>query len=329
MRRRVPGLLAAALVSLLTVGAIGLSSTSAQASGTLSSVAMAVSNNATSATGVTYTWNFTTATAATLTSLTMTVPAGTTGTSLTAGATAYGLLNCTITSPTLSSGTVTVTLSGCASIPASTPVSISVSGFTNTATKTVAFASAVATSTGTVVDAGTAVTGVDFDSNLTQVTVVVPESLTFLNGNETITLLPIPGSPTPATASPVTLTVKTNAASGYTLRGCVLSPIGIGATANTIPQLSTPGALTGSAFGAQASVTGVGASLAGSWASANGASYLGYDSLCTGGTRSVISQNSGPTNGDVLTLTNAATISATQAAGTYTGVITYQVVPSF
>ncbi len=317
------------MVAVLTIGAIGFSTSSAQASGALTSVAMSVSNNATSAAGTTYSWNFVTATAATLTSVTLTVPAGTTGSSLSVGSTAYGLLGCAVGTPTLASGTVTVPLTSCASIPATTPVSISISGFTNTATKTAAFATAVSTSTGTVVDTGTAATGVDFNSNLTQVTVVVPQSLTFLNGNEAITLLPIPGASTPAKASPVALTVKTNAASGYTLSGCVLTPIGIGSTANTIPQLAAVGALTGTAFGAQASVTGAGATLNGSWASANGASYLGYDPLCTGGARSVISQNTGPTNGDVLTLTNAATVSATQAAGTYTGVITYQVVPTF
>src|SRR5690606_5757147 len=104
--------------------------------------------------------------------------------------------------------------------------------------------------------------------------------------------------------SPVALTVKTNAASGYTLSGCVTVANAITSGSEVISQASSLGALTGTAFGAQASISGTGASLVGDWANTGGTDYLGYDALCTGGTDSVISQNTGPTSGDVLTLTN-------------------------
>jgi hypothetical protein len=330
---------ASAAVAALTGGAIALSSTPAVAAGALTSVSMSVSNNAASLGGVTntatYSWNFVTATAGTLTSLSFTVPSGTTGASLTVGTT-YGLGACTVGAATLASTTVTVALTTCGSIAASTPVYVPISGFTNSTTTTGSFASVASTYTGSSVlnDSGTA-TAVNFASNQTAVTVVVPNSLTFTNSATAVSLLAVPG--TVATASPVVLGVSTNARNGYTLSGCVTSSNVLtgGTSGATIPSASNtavaalPTSGTTSAFGAQAAITGTGATLQTLWAGTTGSNYLGYAATCgtTGGQK--ISSNTGPTSGDTLTLTNGVGVSATQTADTYSGKITYQVVPSY
>lgn len=332
--------MAAAAMSTLSVGAIALTSSPAFASGSLSNVNMAVSNNATSENGVTngpatYTWNFTTTTPGTLTSLDFSVPAGTDGSSITLG-TAYGLTGCTVGAPSDTSDVVSVTLTGCTADLGGTPVSISINGFTNTTSTPGNFSSVVNTYTGSLVlnDTGTAAP-VDFNSNTTGVTVIVPDSLTFTNGNTAITLLPVPG--VIAGSSPVPLTVSTNARNGYTLSGCVTSANTItdSVSGDTIPQatnsavapLPTDG--LSSAFGAQATISGTGATLQTDWAATTGSDYLGYAATCGTTGAQQISSNAGPTTGDVLTLHNAVGIKATQTAGTYTGKITYQVAPSY
>ena len=330
---------AMAMVAALTGGAVALTSSPAFAAGTLSGVNLSVSNNAASLGGVTntatYTWNFTTATTGTLTSLSFTVPSGTTGSSLTVGTT-YGLGACTVGAATLAATTVTVALTTCGSIAASTPVSVPISGFTNSTTTTGAFSSVASTYTGSSVlnDSGTA-GSVNFASNQTAVTVVVPNSLTFTNSATAVSLLAVPG--TVATASPVVLGVSTNARNGYTLSGCVTagniltgatSGATIASASNTaVAALPTSGST--SALGAQATLTGTGASLQATWAGTTGSNYLGYAATCGTTGAEKISSNTGPTTGDTLTLTNGVGVSATQTADTYLGKITYQVVPSY
>ena len=335
--RGVGGIAVAAALSLATVGTLALSSP-AYAAG-LTNINLAVSNNTIKSTGVTYTWNFTTATLGTPDSLTFTVPTGTTGSSLTL--TAYGLTGCTVGTPTLASDVVTVSLSGGCPLPATTPVSVAISGFTNTATPTTAFTSDLKVLNGvTELASGTA--GVNFASDTTAVTVVVPQSLTFTNDRTAIDLLPIPGAATPATA-PVTLTVATNAVSGYELSGCVETDI-IGPGSKTIAQAAKADATTldtfdGSKtlFGAQAAVAlvpttgevGTGTpSRSGKWASASGNDYVGYPASC-GDSTAEISKNTGTTSGDKLTLTNAVSASAVLPAGKYLGTIKYQVTPHY
>lgn len=307
----------------------------------ITDVTMTVSNNATAATAVTYTWNFTLNDETGDPALTFTVPSGTLLTPTTT--VPYGLPGCTATT-TFADPTVTVTLADCTTFAASSPVSIAISGFTNTTVATsTAFLSAVSDGTANA----SATTGVDFNSNKTAVTVIVPESLTFTNANTAITLVPVPGNPTPAT-SDVKLTVETNARGGYSLNSCVDAADVItiqGGGTDVIPQLSTPGthALDGttSAFGAQASVAGGSAgttaaggttsrALQGDWADTTATTYVGYESSCgSGAGDATILTANGTTDGDVLTLTNAVSASAIQPDGTYKGTITYQVTPLY
>lgn len=317
-------------VGALTGGLIAISASPALAAGSLTNVSWTVSNNTTNVDAAgntaTYTWNFTTATTASLATVTMTVPTGTTGASL--AVTAYGIGSDTATA-SLSGTTVTVTLTGGASIAAGTAVSMAVSGFTN-GTQTGSVTSTIQTAASSTIDNGQA--SATFANNTTSVSVVVPDSLTFTNNKTSVTLTPVPNTPAVEGPNPATLTVATNAQNGYTLSACAGSLAGPGS--NTIPQQqSSVASLTGSAFGAQASVTGsAGASIASPW---SGTNFIGYAATCSntatggGAPSSPVVTNTGPTNLDTVQIANAASVSATQAAGTYTGTINYLVTPSY
>jgi len=354
---------AVAAMGGLTGGAIALTGAAAGAA-SLTNVHLSVSNNAASEATVhntaTYTWDFTTKTAATLQNVTFTVPSTTTGATLHVLSPMYGLGSCTATTVGLSAGTVTVKLAGCGTVPATTPVYLAVDGFTN-GTTTGTFKTVVTTYSGAVtasnkVDTGQAATGVTFQSNKTTVTVIVPDSLTFTNlGPAAITLLPVPGVPAVASAATVVnLRVSTNAHTGYDLSGCLVNPLKkTGTTAtNKITSASNsavaplPSASGTSAFAARVTKAttattapgSAGFSLNGTWASTatQTTTYLGYASSCATthsatptATNKIISKDTGPTKGDQIALTNGVGISATQAAGTYSGTITYTVTPKY
>ena len=318
------------LVAAVAGGGLVLSETPAFATnGSLTGVTWTVSNNTANVVAegnsATYTWAFTTATTLNLTSITFTVPTGTTGASLTVPG-LYGLGVDTATA-SLSGGTVTLTLSGNAPIAAGTSVEVAIAGFTN-GTVTGSQLTTVTTSDGTNTDSGTA--SATFANNTTSVTVIVPESLTFTNNKSSITLTPVPGIPA-VESSPATLTVSTNARNGYTLSACATT-LSDGHS-NTISQQATAVAsLSGSAFGAKASVSGGSAAVQAPWTAST---YIGYAATCSatpilgGAPSSPVVTDAGPTTLDTLTITNAVSISAIQAADTYTATINYLLTPSY
>jgi hypothetical protein len=329
----------AAAMGLAGVG-VAITSTPAFAAGALTGVTFTPSNNAlsTGAGGANntavYTWNFTTATAGVLTQLTFTTPTGTTLASPTI--VTKGLGACTAGTPS-GSTTVTVALTTCGTIPVGRVVYVSITGFTNSTTQTTgSFSSVVSTFTGagpTLNDQGTA-SAITFASNQTAINIIVPDSLTFTNGNTSVTMLPVPGATSPVNAdATVPLTVSTNARNGYTLSGCMTTAPTGGTSGATIPEASgtaTPLSQANPGVGAQVSVTTPGgATLQGQYASANGSNYVGYATTCATSGASLITKQTGTTTGDVTTITNGVIVSATQAADTYTGTVSYLVSPSF
>ena len=111
------------------------------------------SNSATSATGASYRFNFTTATTSPVSSVTMTVPAGTTGTLVVGSVRPAGLAGGT---PSIAGTTLTYTLASAVTLAAGTAVSIQVRGLTNTSTAG-SYTSSIATvSASSTVDTGTA-----------------------------------------------------------------------------------------------------------------------------------------------------------------------------
>lgn len=322
-KTRARNLLAAA-AAVAIGGAAVVIGTGLPANAAISGVALAVSTNVASATGVTYTWVFTPGTtSSTLTNLTLTVPTGTTWTP--AAATTFGITGCTVPTPSYSAPTVTIAMTGC-TVTQNRPVSVSITGVTN-GPATASFSSVV-TTTGTGGETGTAGTAISLAANTTAVTVLVPQSLTFSNDTTAVTLLPIPGGSL-TTAAPVTLGVSTNAVSGYTLKAYQAVALTKGAPAATIASLApntTTDLTTGTGFGAMATATG--ATLSAPWSTTTSSLYAGYPTSDSGA-GSTVATNAGPTANDQIVLTNGVRIAATQAAGTYTGTITYVVTPSF
>lgn len=367
-KRRLPAKLLA-LAGIAGLAATGLLASAPAYADSLTNMSFTVSNNATSSPSTsvpanTYTWSFTPASPTTLGSVTLTVPSGT-SVAKNITATIYGLPNCSGATAALTDGTgetdpdtVTVTLpaAGCAPIT-NVPITITVAGLTNTATSSPSFETEVTTHStvdpSTVVDQSTINTGTAFTQNSTQVTVVIPDSLTFSNATTNLAMMAVPGGD-PVNANPVNLTVKTNAAGGYTLNACVpedtkkkgdfsngaltsMSDTSIG-----IPQLATTATTldhtsSASAFGAIASITQGkvktgSASLGSNWSSTNAKhkKYVGYAASCASGTSGAeVAADTGITDGDDISLTNGVYASDTQAAGVYTGTIWYQVTPSY
>lgn len=353
---------ALALAGALVLSCGGLFATTAPAyaaDAAPTNVALTVSNNATSegasaevtspvTNRATYTWQFTTGAALSSGStITMSVPNGTTALSggLTLGDT-YGLTGCNATVGALTSGTsttVSLTLanatSDTCSVAAGTSISIAITGIVNTTTADSGFTTAVSTSSdGTPGTAGTAGSAVPFSQNSTDVTVVVPKSLTFTNATTSLRLLPVPGGD--AVKGDVNLTVATNA--GYYLSACVPAGDEISNGSYTIDQVDGPATLDGNTtgFGAQATLMTPGNNQAGvvgsgvfvgAWKTTSGSDYVGYASTCdaVSGDSSLIASNVGSTTGDQMTLANAVRVNAAQPADEYHGAIVYQVAPEY
>jgi hypothetical protein len=319
---RVPRLLAAAAVmSTMAVGALAVTSMPVSAAA-LGTPTWTLSNNTPGASSVQYTVGFTaTATTGSPTSITYTFPTGTTATTPTLSS-SYGFGTDTV-AISVATNVLTVTLTGGASIPSGQFVAVAVSGFNNIATTGSASVTIAETPAG---DTGTATTTIA--ANTTTATVYVPESLTLSNVTQAIGLTPLPnGSPVTA---PVNVNVSTNALHGYTLSAISTALTGPATWAATSNSASAAFAANTSAFGARATAVGGGTGAPTVTTPFNGGvgSYVGYNTLFTSGNVAVAA-DAGPASQDTITITNAAQASAVQAAGAYTGTITYQATPGY
>ncbi len=311
--------------ALIVAGLVGFVSSPAYAAGTLTKISWTVSNSQTSKTAVTYSFAFTTTTSATLTAVTMTVPAGTTGTPVIG--TVYGLGAGTVA---LASNTITYTVTTPATVNANIPVYLSFTGLTNTATAG-PYTSTITTqkSGPTTVDTGTS-GSVTFGSSSTSATVTVGQTLTFTNNTPSFTLAVDPSQLNNVQNQAVVLTVQTNASSGYTLAAADTG-LSRPSPSFTIPAVST-GPATGVAtfptkgWGASATLSGGGTDGATLAAGLTGGNWVGYPS-----TAANFLTATGPTGAtaDTLTLTNQVAVDYSVPAGTYTDTITYVVTPSF
>lgn len=327
MRHRRAGL---ALAATITLGALGgLVQPAGATSGALSQVSWSASNTQVGATGSTYTFQFTTGTTGTISSVTTTVPVDTAGTL--SGVVNYGIGAGTAT---LSGGTLTYAVTTPATVASGTQVSIAVGGLTNTATAQ-SFASTIATNTDAgVLDSYSGTDGVAstlaFGAGATDVTAVVAKSLLFSNdtppGGFTWQLDPAVNT---TASSAVHLSVKTNAGQGYSLAvddtGLRAGSYQIGAA----PSGGTATAPPANAFGYSASLTGGGNSLAAVQpVGLSGGKYIGYTDA---GSPTTVVSASKPTgnSGDSVTITNAMTVDYSAPAGTYTDTINYVVTPTY
>jgi hypothetical protein len=292
----------------------------------LTGVGWSVSNSQISATNVTYSWQFTPASTATLSTITMTVPVNTAGAP--AIAANYGI---GAGSVAMVGTTVTYTVTVPASISSGTPIYIELSGFTNTDTAA-DYTSDVATDDGSPVDAGTSPL-VSFGANATAVTVVVSKSMTVTNDTAAFTLLMDPGVAALSDLNKdVTLHIKTNAGNGYTLnvKAGLLTSGGL-----TIAAIS-PGIGTGVATGSFTPNT-FGYMMSAAAGNASGVAVQGaglsvpndYVGYTVAGEDVAIA--TGPTGaaGDTMVLNNRVSINYDTPGGVYTATITYTVTPSY
>ena len=291
---------------------------------TLTKTSWDVTNSETSQTAVAYAYSFTTVTAGTLSAVTMTVPPGTAGTA-TAG-TVYGL---SAGSVTLAGDTLTYTITSPVTVAAGTPIYVVFGGITNTGTPG-AYTSLVTTeSAGGVLDA--ADTGeVVFGLSSTNLNVTVGQTLTFTNSTPQFAVTVDPSMMNSVQSQVIVLTVKTNAASGYSLEASA-SGLSRSTPPFTIPNVTSGPTLgvasfPASGFGTSATLTTGGTDGATLAAGLSGGDFVGYPTAAAS-----LLTATGPTGNttDTLTITDEVGVNYTVPEGSYSDTITYLVVPNY
>jgi len=325
-KQRIARVLLSLIVGTAGLQLIGMESAGAAA---LSDVSWSASKAHPSDTGVRYTWSFTTATAATIGTVTFTVPAGTgDGGSLTV-ADNYGLSAGTAAR---SGTTVTFTVTTPAAIATNTPILVAIDGFTNTNVAN-GYTSTVTTNSTAPAAVDTAVSNtVTFDNNSTVLTVVIARTITFSNNTDNILMLMDPSLPalTNRVHTATSLSIATNAANGYTLYAKATDLTGSG---KTLPRLSagTPAGVADASFNTNT----WGFRVPSAPTNGGNGTIVRVDDLATdkwaghtAADQDIVTQ-SGPTNGDVVPVSHRVKIDYLTPAVTYTSTITYTAAPSY
>jgi len=313
------------LVAVLVLIALLAFAASPAFAGTLTSVSWTASNSQTGKTAVTYAYSFKTATAGTIKYVTMTVPSGTAGTI--AVGTVYGLGAGTVA---LASNTITYTVTTAVSVAAGVPIYLSFTGLTNTSTAG-SYTSTVTTQTSTPATIDTAASGaVTFGPSSTIATVTVAQTLTFSNDTAALSFFVSPTGPAASMSKAVTLTIQTNASTGYTLAASDTG-LSCASPAYTIPDVTSgPGTGLGTfpanGFGCSATLTTGGTDGAAVASGLTSGQWVGYPA-----SPATFLSATGPTGAstDTLVLTDQVQVDYTVPAATYTDTITYVVTPTY
>jgi len=300
--------------------------TQAAQAAALTNVSWTVTNNQVSATNVTYSYSFKTATAGTIGKITFAVSgAGLGGTP--AIAKNYGIGAGTVAR---AGQTITYTVTTPVAVAAGIPIYIEFSGMTNSSTAG-SYTTTITTQTAAsaTIDGGTASNTVTLAANNTAVTVTIAKSLTFTSDTQSYTLAMDPSLPALADQTQaVVLTVLTNANSGYTLTvsdnatglqsSSTGNPVIADVSTGKATSVTWPG---GDKFGYTVAATGATAD-----AAFSGSKYAGYvnageqiasHSVATGATP------------DTITITNRVSIDYAAQAGDYSDVVIYTVTPNY
>lgn len=298
--------------------------------GSLAGAAWSLDQATAGAGGRTYSYSMITASTATLSQITMTVPPGTTLGSPVTVASTDGIPN--TGTVTLSSDSDTLTYSFTPGVPvaADTALTLQLTGITNTSTP----GSYTSTITTWSQASGGGTSQVDQATTAPQT--INPQSLTFTNsctspavscavaadGSTSLTLFAIPGG-APATAS-VSLGVTTDAAFGYFIEATL--PSLTSSSGATLTEGAPSLAAAPDAFYAGVTVTSTGSSGASACSPYNSATtpLAGYSA--TGAGLWFAETGAGT---DTAVIANTIRASATLPAGTYTGTISYTVLPNY
>jgi hypothetical protein len=279
-----------------------------------------------SATNVTYSYSFRTATAGTIKSITFAVSgAGLGGTP--AIAKNYGIGAGTVA---IAGQTITYTVTTQAAIAAGIPIYIEFSGLTNSSTVG-SYTTSITTRTSApaTIDGPTASNTVTLAANNTAVTVTVAKSLTFTSDTQSYTLAMDPSLPALADQTQnVVLTVLTNANSGYTMTVSDNAPgLQSSSTGNPVIADVSSGKATsvtwpgGDKFGYTVTATGATAD-----AAFSGSKYAGY----VGAGEQIASRaNATGATADTITIANRVSIDYAAQAGDYSDTVTYTVTPNY
>lgn len=304
-------------ISALLIISAAVFGFSAPASAALSGVELNLSASGAGDPGVRYTYNFTTGTTGTITSIAFPVPAGTAGTPTISDY--FGIGPGTAS---LASNTLTYTVTSPVSLASGRTILIAFEGVTNTTT--------VGSFTPTVTTSGVSETGsgtaVAITASSADIVIDVSRVITFSTSSPSIALTASAASAPQAdqSSSPQVFSIATNAGAGYSLSTRADDLISAGGT--VLPKVST-GIGTGVSAGAFAVNTwgftlgtptngGAGTiSRAGALASDQ---YVGFPTASQ-----TIATNSGPTNGDTFPLTARVRVDATQAAGSYSTTLVF------
>ncbi len=315
----------AALVVITMLGSLVALPGTANAA-VLTNLSWTVSNNQISATNVTYSYSFRTASVGTIKTITFTVSGAGLG-----GAPAivknYGISAGTVAR---AGQTITYTVTTAASIPANIPIYIEFSGLTNSGTAG-SYTTDITTKTAAAatIDGPTTTPAVTLAANNTAVTVTLAKSLTFTLDTTAFELDMDPSLPALADQSQaIGITVLTNANSGYTLTvsdnaaGLVSAASG----APTIPDVSANKGASVTwpstpAYGYRVTATGATAD-----AAFSGSKYAGYTSA--GEVVATHGSSTGAT-ADTITITNRVAVDYSIPATTFTDTITYTVTPNY
>ena len=316
--------LALVLAVLASPVVVSIAATPAGAA-TLTNVTWSVSNNQISATNVSYSYGFKTASNGTIKTITFVVSgSGLGGTP--AIARNYGIGAGTVSR---SGQTITYTVTSAVSVSTGIPIYVEFSGLTNSGTAG-SYTTVITTQTAApaTIDSATS-PSVTLASNNTAVTVAVDKSLTFTIDTPAFELDLDPSLPALADqTSTVGLTVQTNANSGYTLTvGDSATGLQSSSTGNpTIADVSAgkassvtwPGAPK---FGYTVTATGATAD-----AAFSGGKYAGYVSA---GEQVASRSNATGGTADTISVTNRVAIDYSTPAVVYSDTITYTVTPNY
>jgi hypothetical protein len=271
----------------------------------LTTVNWSVSNNQVSATNVTYTYSFKTATAGTIKTITFAVSGAGLG-GAPAIAKNYGIGAGTVSR---AGQTITYTVTAAVAVSAGIPIYIEFSGLTN-GSPAGAYTTSITTQTAVpaTIDGPTASNAINLAASNTAVTVTIAKSATFTVDTTAFTLAMDPSLPAMAVAD-----LATGLQSSSTG-----NPVIADVSAGKATSLAWPGA---NKFGY--TVTGTGATID---AAFSGTKYAGYVS-----TGEQIASRTGPTGGtaDTISIVNRVAIDYAAATGDYTDTITYTMTPNY
>lgn len=321
------------LVTVFALGAAsaaGVAESPANAAGLVNNMLFLMSSNQVDATNVTYTVEFTTATAATIGSVRLAVAAG--GSSAGLG-NVYGLGAGTVTA---GKDGLVYTIAAPVLVPAGTPIYIEFTGLTNHSELGARITAALVTmsndSQPTVVDSGLG-EPITMGEGNTAASLQIAETFTVTNDTVSyaVSLNPAVAALTRSSKS-VSLSVKTNAGRGYVVSMSDTGMVTGGHGAAVPPDTASPASLvTSTGFVPESFVAAARLSTPANSQAMLGSGFSGSRMSAYGTVKTTLVTATKPTGNtaDIITVVNQAIVGRTSVGGIYEDTIFYTVSPFY